>query len=134
MATRRAALAALTLGLVIVGCKTNPLLQTQPLPGTGEAESTRVAILRGMARHGWERAAEEPGAIVARLVARRHMAEVEIAYDAKSIEIRYRDSEGLLCEESQDGCSRIHRAYNRWVLQLRKDIGAEVSLATALGE
>ena len=97
-------------------------------------EETRVAILRGMSRHGWERASEEPGVIVARLVARQHMAAVRIDYDADAIEIRYSDSDGLLCKKSPTGCSRIHRAYNRWVVQLRKDIGAEVSLATALAE
>ena len=134
MIRKPAVLAALVLGLVVLGCRTHPLLEVEPLPGTGDVESTRIAILKGMARHGWERVAESPGEVVARLVARQHMAEVKIAYGAERVAIRYSDSEGLLWRETESGGPVIHRAYNRWVFQLRKDIRAEVALARALSE
>jgi hypothetical protein len=108
-----------------------PLLETQPLTGVGSLEENRAAILRGMAVHRWERVSDESGRIVARLVVRRHMAEVTISYDANEIEIRYRNSEELACKPSGDSCSEIHRAYNRWVVQLRKDISAELLRASA---
>ncbi len=117
--------------VLLAACSTVPLLEPQPLTGVGSAEGNRTAILRGMAIHHWERVSEEPGQIVARLVVRRHMAEVAIRYDANEIAIRYRSSEELGCEPVGDTCSEIHRAYNRWVVQLRKDISSELLRTSA---
>ena len=33
-----------------------------------------------------------------------------------------RSSQGLRCKPEGESCSSIHRAYNRWVVQLRSDI------------
>jgi hypothetical protein len=121
---------AVQMMLLLAACNTVPLLEPQPLAGTGSLEENRAAILRGMAVHRWERVSDEPGRIVARLVARRHMAEVTISYDADAIEITYRDSEELLCKPLGESCSEIHRAYNRWIVQLRKDISAELLRAS----
>jgi hypothetical protein len=118
--------------LVLMSCNTVPLIEPQPLAGNGSVDANRVAIFRGMARHGWEKVSEEAGVVVARLVSRGHMASVRISYDADSITIRYQDSEGLSCTKSGTSCSQIHRAYNRWVVQLRKDISSELSLARNL--
>jgi hypothetical protein len=65
--------------------------------------------------------AEAPGLLSARLVRRRHVAVVEIEYDAASYSIRYRDSANL---DARDG--RIHEAYNEWVRKLDQAVRAEL--------
>jgi hypothetical protein len=76
-----------------------------------------------MAAHRWLLVDEAPGRLTAKFDrAGKHTAVVDISYDDRSIAIAYKSSRGLRCEPAGDSCSSIHRAYNRWVTQLVKDI------------
>ena len=60
-----------------------------------------------------------PGKIVGKPNLRAHQAVVDIAYDAKSYNIRYKSSKGLLYGEADHTSGRetreIHRSYNDWI-------------------
>ncbi|MGH0031159.1 MAG: hypothetical protein ACQGVC_15295 [Myxococcota bacterium] len=124
--TRRARVPAILLCLALLalaGCRSKPLLTPAPVVSALGVEANRVAIIRGMALHRWALIEEEPGLIVAQQdKGGRHIAIVAIGYDDRMIEIRYRSSHGLRCQPQGESCSSIHRAYNRWVAQLRNDI------------
>ncbi len=123
------AIAIALAGATTLACNTAPLLQPDPLGGAGSLRANRSAVIKGIARRNWERVREEPGLLIARLTKGRHIAVVRIRYDAEQIAIRYEDSEALKCKATGDSCSKIHRAYNRWVAQLRKDIARQVTLS-----
>jgi hypothetical protein len=115
--------------LASAACRTVPMMTPDPIAAPLGAEGNRLAILRGMTIHRWTLQEELPGAIVLRQSkAQRHVAVVSVAYDNDSIEIRYLGSEGLKCEPLGEACSEIHRAYNRWVVQLAEDIEYGIEL------
>lgn len=116
--------------LAFSGCRSRPLMTPAPIYSTMEADRNRQAILRGMAVHRWLLVDEVPGRLTARLDkgSGKHVAIVDIEYDDRSIAITYHSSSGLRCEPVGDSCSSIHRAYNRWVVQLAKDIEYSVAM------
>lgn len=117
-------------GTGLGGCRTAPMVEPAPIFSPLGVEKNRVAIYRGMLTHRWEAVSEEPGRVVAKLgKSGAHYAEVEIVYDDRTITIRYHGSEGLGCQPAADSCGEIHRAYNRWVSQLAKDITYQTQLA-----
>lgn len=116
-------LAALLPLLALTVCRSQPLVTPRPIVSPNGAALNRLAILRGRTLHHWTVVEERPGAIVLQLSRRnRHLAVVTVSYDDDTIQIRYLNSEGLLCEPEGESCRTIHRAYNRWVVQLAEDI------------
>lgn len=120
------ALAALPVcTLLLAGCRTQPMLDPGPIYSPLGAAQNRQAILRGLMPHRWLLVAEEPGRLTAKQdKAGKHVATVDVTYDDDQIDIGYHSSHGLRCEPAGEGtsCSTIHRAYNRWVVQLARDI------------
>ena len=115
--------------LASAACRTVPMLTPGPIPAPLGAEGNRMAILRGMTIHRWMLQEELPGAMVLRQSkAERHVAIVNVSYDEDSINITYLGSEGLQCEPQGESCAEIHRAYNRWVVQLAEDIRYGIEL------
>jgi hypothetical protein len=115
--------------LASAACRTMPMITPDPIPAPLGAEHNRTAILRGMTIHRWTLQEELPGALVLRQSkADRHVAVVNVAYDDDSIDITYLGSEGLQCMPQGESCSEIHRAYNRWVVQLAEDIRYGIEL------
>ncbi len=111
------------------GCRSQPLINPSPIASSLGAEQNRLAALRGLMTHRWSVASEEPGRLTAKLGrSGKHIAVVDIRYDDRTISIRYRSSTGLRCEPKGDSCSSIHRAYNRWVVQLARDIDYAVQM------
>lgn len=110
--------------VTIVGCRSAPMVHPPPIASPLGAESNRQAILRGLVAHRWMPLQEEPGRITAMQDkgSGKHTATVDILYDDDVIQIRYLGSHNLRCVPADDACSSIHRAYNRWVVQLRKDL------------
>jgi hypothetical protein len=47
---------------------------------------------------------------------------VRIDYSGGQISLRYSDSSGFRCEPTPDGCSTIHKSYNKRLLRLRGQI------------
>ncbi len=118
----------ITLALVAVGCRTNPVYNLSDAPVTTSSRNygvsdVRGAILQAGASLGWQMKAVRPGLIVGTLYVREHMAKVEIPYDRRSYSILYQDSSNL----DYDGAN-IQSNYNGWVQNLSKEINARLSV------
>lgn len=112
---------------VMLACRSVPLQLPDPIVSTLGARENRTAILQGMTVHRWALDGEGDGFLIARMDrGHGYVAVVRVSYDDTSISIDYEDSSGLLCEPPQGPCETIHRAYNRWVAQLARDIRSEV--------
>ena len=126
----------LVLGLLaLAGCASQPMLAPSPIVSRMGAAQNRLAILRGMGIHHWVLVSEEPGVVTLKQDKRNqgvYVATVNVHYDDDSISIHYLSSHGLSCEPAGDSCISIHRAYNRWVVQLSKDI--EYGVGSVLAE
>lgn len=109
--------------LLLVGCKTAPILNVQDAPvnvATGQKAtmaSVESAIIRAGGSLGWVMKIEKPGLIVGTLSLRTHVAVVEIPFSATNYSIIYRSSVNL---EQQGG--NIHSNYNGWITNLNQAI------------
>ena len=119
------------MGLAIVACaRTMPLYNVSSAPvvtRSGGQESTaqvRSAIIEALQDKGWIVKQDNPGKIVAEVLVRSHMAEIEVDYSATHYRITYKDSDNLL----YDG-STIHRNYNKWIVLLERQINQRLNEA-----
>ena len=108
---------------LLAACVTVPLinLETNGLsipasvdPTMGQVEK---AIYRGAVDQGWSVRQLASGRLEAELYVKRYKVVVRITHDTKTFSIKYKDSLNL----KYDG-TRIRRAYNMWVLELRRSI------------
>ena len=97
-----------------------------PLPAAEDTSATRAAILGGMEQYRWRVHREEPGQIDAAVQPRRHFLVVRISYDEDEIRTDYLESRNLECQPRGDSCSRIHKAYDKWLRNLRRSIETRV--------
>ena len=86
-------------------------------PPAASADAVQKAILKAGAAQNWQMKVVAPGKIEGTLFIRVHKAVVDITYDAKSFNIKYKDSSQL----QYDG-TNIHRNYNQWIDDLIKQI------------
>ena len=107
----------LLLGSPAYAAKAIENVESSPIPGGLSDAQIVKAMQNGGATRGWIVKQVEPGHVVATIYVRSHMAKVDIIYDAAAYSIRYNDSENL---GYKDG--KIHRNYNKWVLNLNMDI------------
>jgi hypothetical protein len=118
---------ALLLLLATAACRTMPMPSYPPLMAAEDPSATRAAIFESMERYRWHIHREEPGQIDAGLNLRRHFLVVRISYDEDEIRTDYLESRNLECKPSGASCSRIHKAYDRWLRNLRRSIARAVS-------
>lgn len=117
---------------LLMAARQSPLVDPAPIAipdGMTEAQvkkSVRAALLG----RGWLIDADTPGKIVSTLNVRKHMAKVEVNYDAKQIGIKHLASENLL-EEEEKGQRVIHRRYLEWINNLVLDINRNLQLVTS---
>ncbi len=84
------------------------------------AEDVRSAIVAGCKERRWVPILDENNNISCSILVRsRHFAEVEISYTTDTYSIIYKDSRELDYNEKKQ---RIHRNYNKWVLNLSDSI------------
>jgi hypothetical protein len=102
--------------------------QLRALP---EPAETRAAILDGMRERRWSMMDERPGAILAGIQVRRHVAKMWVEYDPEYVRFRYGGSSELDCRPSGDGCRSIHGKYNRWTRNLAIAIAEELATRRA---
>ncbi len=127
---RQSALAVVVLiGLAVAGCaRTMPVYNVSAAPvvtksGQVSAEQVRGAIVEALHDKGWVVNQDDPGKILAGIVANdRHKATVDIDYSPSAYSITYKDSELLL----YDG-TNIHRNYNNWIMLLEQEINLRLS-------
>lgn len=120
-------IALLALSMVLIaGCRTAPIysVDNAEISGSGKHNANDVgqAIIRAGNSLGWQMKQAKPGTIIGTIHLRKHMAQVEITYNAKAYSINYKDS----AELKYDG-STIHSNYNGWVQNLNRAILTQFS-------
>ncbi|MBK4717027.1 MULTISPECIES: LptM family lipoprotein [Tenebrionibacter/Tenebrionicola group] len=122
-------LTAIAMAGALTGCaRTAPITQVHTTIGTGHTQDqVKKAILKAGAERQWIMAEAGPGLIKARQQSRGHDAVISIPYSATGYDIKYADSRNL-----RAGGGKIHKAYNRWVRNLDKDIQLNLSAGANL--
>jgi len=115
---------AVALAAGVVACRTLPIedYRDVAIGGTFTLDQIADKIATACKQRGWHVRLVAPGRMEATLVARSHMATVEITFDRTRYSIVYRDSENLM----YDG-THIHKNYMRWIRTLNREIGLALS-------
>lgn len=102
-------------------------VQSAPIPANPAAtlENIEKAITRAGLTLGWQIAPKAPGQIEGVLLLRKHKAVVDITYDTKFYNIKYKDSVNL---DYRAEDKTIHSNYNGWIQNLDKGIRAQVTV------
>jgi hypothetical protein len=109
--------------LFLAGCTAKPIYNVDNVAvvtGSGSAPSladVRGAIIKAVTSKGWTVKDIDSMHLLATLSARKHMAQVVIAYSTSSFSIAYKDSHML----DYKGTT-IHRNYNRWIHNIEQRI------------
>ncbi len=107
--------------LAVVGCRTNPVYNVEgsPITITGKHTNKDVekSIIRAGAGLGWSIKPVRVGHMIGTLHLREHVAVVDITYNDKVYNIKYKSSQNL----KYDG-TNIHSKYNGWVQNLDRAI------------
>ena len=88
-------------------------------------DAMRKAILYGGLTRRWTAVGERPGVLVLQASNGGHIVVVEVSYDARTYDIRYKSSVEM-SYEANDGKPVIHPKYNQWVNDLSTAIRAAV--------
>ncbi len=114
----------------LMGCRKGTPIQNHQASVTTVNDLTekevRAAIITACPRYGWAPKDVGPGIVEATLHHRAHTVVVDIHYTPKSYEIKYKSSVNM---HTSDG--NIHPNYNKWVMNLRRTIDAELASIAA---
>jgi hypothetical protein len=113
---------------MVAGCKSS--FNTAPVLDINEhniiqdisTANVEKCIKNAGDRLGWQMVTVSPGVIEATLHNRQHTAVVTIPFSRTKYSILYKSSINLYAEGGT-----IHKSYNRWVRNLEKEIGIELS-------
>jgi hypothetical protein len=127
--TIRAVLLAASLSVVagVAAARSSEMLQLgrQDIVATGQSPmsvaAVRKAIIDGGARHDWKAIGDKPGVLTLEASSGEHRVFVDVAYDAKSYQITYKDSANMNFEQSATKVT-IHPKYNKWIEDLSTSI------------
>jgi hypothetical protein len=116
-----------SLALLLVGCRgAVPVYNVTAAPVAANKpaslDDVEKSIVRAGTTLGWQMTPRSPGKMEGVLLLRRHRAVVDIDYDTKSYNIKYKDS----AELDYDG-QKIHPNYNGWIQNLEKAIRVQLS-------
>jgi hypothetical protein len=115
---------AVLAALLFMGCRGPvPIYNVESAPVTSNkpvtADDVQKAIIRAGTTLGWQMVPRGPGVVEGTLLLRKHRAVVDVNYDTKSYNIKYKDSTEL----DYDGAGqKIHPNYNGWIQNLDKAI------------
>ena len=130
MKSTKSIIIALLVPMLVIfsGCRSENIrnVESQPLISSSESvklDNVTKAIQRAGASLGWAMRVMKPGHIEGTLNLRKHMAKVDIMYDAKNYSIKYKDS----AELGYDG-TQIHKNYNSWISNLNSNIQKQMAL------
>ena len=123
---RHVALAIAT-ALLLAACTTKPIYTVTEAPVQANKpnpslEEVGKAIVRAGATLGWQMTPDRPGHVLGRLALRDHVAAVDIDYNERTYNIKYKESTNL-----NYGGTMIHRNYNGWIQNLDKAIRAQLA-------
>lgn len=85
--------------------------------------TVRRAIIAGGAGHGWKPVADKPGDMTLSVSSNGHKVTVDVLYDAKSFQVKYKGSSDMNEERSGDRIT-VHPKVNKWLDDLNEDIRA----------
>ncbi len=101
-------------------------VENERLPAGATIAQVDQAVLTALSTRGWTITARAPGSVDAQYARRDFSATIRVTYTAEAFSVAYVTSEGL----SYDAASgKIHPNYNRWVNNLRVDVGRFVQNA-----
>lgn len=105
-----------------------PLYTPEPIaiPARATPAQVEAAIREAIRERGWTGNLAAPGHFVAVLHVRKHIAKVNIRFNAKTVTMAYRDSV-LLNYAKEDGRETIHNNYNGWVMNLERGVRAAIA-------
>jgi hypothetical protein len=117
-------LSAALVVLLFMGCRGPvPIYNVEAAPVSANkpvtAEDVQKAIVRAGTTLGWQMVPRDPGVVEGTLLLRKHRAVVDVSYDTKSYNIKYKDSAEL--DYDSQG-QKIHPNYNGWIQNLDKAI------------
>ncbi|MDR1489359.1 MAG: hypothetical protein LBS65_02575 [Desulfovibrio sp.] len=95
-----------------------------PVGNNLSKEAVARAITQGGAAQGWSMVRLNDNTIEGTLLQRQHTVVVTIPFTANSYSIIYKSSGNM---KADPGTGEIHRSYNRWVRNLQKAIGLEMT-------
>jgi hypothetical protein len=112
-------------GILLTGCGAGTVynVSTPSIQQSVSKEQMKKAILAAAQRFNWVILKMSNNKIIAEYRRNKIMAKISITYSAHSYEINYIDSKNL----KYDG-SHIHKAYNKWIHNLEKEINTNLSL------
>jgi hypothetical protein len=107
-----------------------PLVDPAPLavPAGLDLATVRKEITRALIGRSWVVSAERPGEIDATLRLRKHVAQVQIRYDERQVQLSYVSSEHLDFKEKR-GQRKIHKNYLNWIRYVMTDLSQNLSIA-----
>lgn len=112
--------------LFLAGCRSAPIYDVVAAPVVTSKPATMEAVQNAIVAAGiglgWRMEPRGPGTITGVLDLRAHHAVVEVTYDTKTYNIKYKDSTNL----DYNGTS-IHKNYNGWVENLDKAIRIQLT-------
>jgi hypothetical protein len=125
-----AATALLVAVPVATWAATQPVYNPEPIqvPCSMGVEKIRAAVRTGVLGRGWIPTDKGAGVIEAKIDKKNIVAVVTITFDAKTVRIRYKSSEGL-SHEGEGTNETIHSRYNGWIKNIEKDITIGLSRA-----
>lgn len=113
--------------LVLGGCRSTPVYSvadSQFTTASGKElslDEMKSAIISSGTSLGWFFTEKAPGHLLGTIAIRKHIAKVDVKFNAKTFSITYNDSENL----DYDGIN-IHKNYNGWVRNLQTSISARL--------
>jgi hypothetical protein len=112
--------------VVLAGCRSAPIHDVVAAPVVSSKPATMEAVQNAIVLAGnglgWRMEPRSPGTITGILDLRDHRAVVEVTYDTKTYNIKYKDSSNL----NYDG-TNIHKNYNGWVENLDRAIRMQLA-------
>jgi hypothetical protein len=112
--------------VVLAGCRSAPIHDVVAAPVVtskpATMEAVQTAIIVAGTGLGWRMEPARPGTITGVLELRDHKAVIEVTYDSKAYNIKYKDSSNL-----DYGGTSIHKNYNGWVENLDKAIRLQLA-------
>jgi len=115
------------LAVLLAACRTpapvNNVTAEPLVPAPASLADVQKVITRAGVGQGWQMLPAGPGKIQGTLLIRDHKAVVDITYDLKTFNIKYKDSTNL----GYDG-TNIHPNYNVWIESLTRAIRSQMTL------
>lgn len=113
--------------LVLGGCKGTMVynVNNSSFNGVGASDSAIFNKIKSAAlKRGWSIKKVKPGLAEATIYLRSHYAAITIAYNSNGYSIKYKDSKNLKYNKSRN---TIHKNYNGWVRNLKRQIDISLS-------